>query len=127
MRLLVGTQNKGKIKEYQLLLAEAPVEVVGLADIGLGTLDVDETGTTFSENAILKARAYADASGLPTLADDSGLCVDALDGRPGLYSARYGGEGLDNAGKRKKLLGELTDVPEDKRGAQFLAHINAAF
>ncbi len=126
MRLLVGTQNTGKIKEYQRLLADAPVEVVGLGDIGLGSLDVEETGTTFTENAILKARAYADASGLATLADDSGLCVDALDGRPGLYSARYGGAGMKSPQQRKKLLGELQDIPDEKRGAEFVCVIAVA-
>ena len=119
MDILIGTQNQGKLQEYRDLLKDTPINIVGLDDIGLGKLDVDETGTTFEANAIIKAQAYAQASKMYALADDSGLCVDALEGRPGIYSARYGGEGLDNAGRRQKLLGELASVPEDKRTARF--------
>lgn len=126
MKLLIGSGNTGKIHEYGILLEEADVEVIGLKDVGLGDMDVEENGTTFEENAVLKAKAYAKASGLITLADDSGICVDALDGRPGLYSARYGGAGLDNAGRRKKLLGELENVPDEKRGAEFVCVIAVA-
>ena len=126
MKLLIGSTNTGKVHEYGILLADADVEVVGLADVGLGDMDVEENGTTFEENAIIKAKAYAQASGLAALADDSGICVDALDGRPGLYSARYGGAGLDNAGRRRKLLGELENVPDEKRGAEFVCVIAVA-
>ena len=119
MEILIATQNQGKVQEYRELLKDTGVTFVGLDDIGLSTLDVDETGTTFEENAILKAVAYATASKMYALADDSGLCVDALDGRPGVHSARYGGEGLDNAGRRQKLLGELETVPTEKRTARF--------
>lgn len=126
MKLLIGSTNTGKVHEYGILLADADVEVVGLADVGLADMDVEENGTTFEENAILKAKAYAQASGLAALADDSGICVDALDGRPGLYSARYGGAGLDNAGRRRKLLGELENVPDEKRGAEFACVIAVA-
>ncbi|HRL12990.1 MAG TPA: non-canonical purine NTP pyrophosphatase, partial [Aggregatilineales bacterium] len=103
--LLVATQNRGKLREYQRLLTE--YTLLTTVDAGLGDFDVEETGATFAENAILKARAYMQASGLITLADDSGLAVDALDGRPGVYSARYGGPGLDDAGRRAKLLADL--------------------
>lgn len=119
MQILIATGNKGKLKEFQLLLANAPVKLVLPTDIGLDAFDVEETGSTLGENAMLKARAYAEASGLYALSDDTGLYVDALDGRPGIYPARYGGPGLDAGGRRQKLLGELTDVPDEKRTARF--------
>lgn len=119
MELLIATQNKGKVKEYQRLLADVDATIIGLADVNLGDLDVEETGTTFEENALLKARAYAEASGKIALADDSGLVVDALDGRPGVYSARYGKPGLDDAGRRKYLLEEMQTIPVKERSARF--------
>ncbi len=123
MDLLIATQNKGKLAEYKAIFADLSVRVVTLADVGLDKLDVEETGTTFTANAELKARAYAAASGLTSLADDSGLCVDALDGRPGVYSARYAGEGATDADRRAKLLRELADKPNDERGAYFACAI----
>ncbi len=117
--LLIGTQNSGKLREYQQLFAGLPLSLKTLDEVGLGTVDVEETGTTFEENAELKATAYAQAAGLFALADDSGLCVDALDGRPGVYSARYAGLGASNADKIAKLLGELQDVPDKQRTAYF--------
>lgn len=122
--LLVATQNRGKLREYQRLLTD--YTLLTTADAGLGDYDVEETGATFAENAILKARAYLQASGLITLADDSGLAVDALDGRPGVYSARYGGPGLDDAGRRAKLLADLRDVPDDRRTARFMCVVAVA-
>jgi len=119
MELLVATQNKGKVKEYQRLLAEVDATIIGLDAVGLGDLDVEETGTTFEENALLKAKAYAEASGKIALADDSGLVVDALDGRPGVYSARYGKPEFDDAGRRQYLLEEMQDVPAKERSARF--------
>ncbi|QPC82971.1 RdgB/HAM1 family non-canonical purine NTP pyrophosphatase [Phototrophicus methaneseepsis] len=123
MRLLVATQNKGKVAEYQRLLADLDWEIVGLGDIGLGSLDVEETGTTFEENAFIKARAYAEASKLITLSDDSGIVVDALNGAPGIYSARYGGPGLDDGGRRRLLLSELEGLPQAERTARFVCVI----
>lgn len=123
MKILIATQNQHKLQEYRRLFADVDIEFIGLADVGLGDMEVDETGITFEENAELKAKAYADASGLWTMADDSGLMVDALDGAPGIYSARYGGDNLDHAGKRQKMLGELTSAPVEKRGAQFICVI----
>ena len=124
-KLILATQNKGKIAEFERLLAEhaSDIKVLGLADFP-DMPDVAETGKTLSENAFLKARAIADFAKLPALADDSGLFVDYLDGKPGVYSARYGGYEGNNAKERdliniNKLLSELTDVPSDKRGAQF--------
>lgn len=119
MELVIGTGNPGKLREYQILLADAPVTVIGLKDVGLDSIDVEETGETFQQNAELKALAYAEASGEFVLADDSGLCVDALDGAPGVHSARYGGGGLDDAGRRHKLLSALDGVSPEERIAHF--------
>ena len=118
MRLLVATGNAGKKREFALLLAELPLEIVSLSDVGIAG-DVAETGTTFAENAVLKARAYASQSGLLTLADDSGLEVDALGGAPGVFSARYGGPGLDDRGRYELLLRNLAEVPDERRTARF--------
>jgi len=123
MDLIIGTHNVGKLQEYQELLHDAPMTIQGLMDICLGKLDVDETGTTFVENALLKATTYARASGRIALADDSGLVVDALDGAPGIYSARFGGEGLDDAGRRTYLLEQMKDIPEAERTAHFMCVI----
>lgn len=123
-KLLIATQNQGKLGEFRRLLEG--FEIVSTADVGLGDYDVEETGATFAENAILKARAYASASGLYALADDSGLAVDALNGAPGVYSARYGGAGLDDAGRRHKLLEALQHVPDDERTARFVCVIAVA-
>jgi XTP/dITP diphosphohydrolase len=100
------------------MLADLKLTWLGLADVGI-TLDVPETGQTFYENAVLKARAYAAESGLITLADDSGLEVDVLNGRPGIYTGRYGGEGLSHAQRYQKLLSELFGIPEAERTARF--------
>lgn len=126
MELLIGSQNPGKVREYRYLLEAAPVNVIGLIDKGLGEVDVEETGDTFQANAELKARIYAELSGLYALADDSGLCVDALDGRPGLYSARYGDPSLDDAGRRALLLSQMVGIPEGQRRARFVCVIAIA-
>lgn len=123
MDLLIATGNPGKVREYRRLLADAPMNIIGLADVGLDKMDVEETGTTFEENAIIKAKAYAAAAKLWALADDSGLVVDALDGQPGVYSARFGGPGLDDAGRRKHLLEKLAGVPQEKRTGRFMCVI----
>lgn len=117
-KLLVATHNQGKVAEYAEMLADLAVEWLGLADAGV-TMDVAETGSTFRENALLKGRAYAAATGLLTLADDSGLEVDALDGRPGVYTSRYGGEGLSHAQRYHLLLRHLEGVPREARTARF--------
>ena len=120
MKLVLATKNSGKVVEFRRILAEfgaENLEVVGLdvfPDIG----DIEETGKTFEENSLLKARTICKLTGLAALADDSGICVDALNGAPGLYSARYSGKG-DQA-NNEKLLQELKDVPDEKRGAYFI-------
>jgi len=117
-KLLVATRNAGKAREYRELLAGLPVGVTWLDAEGIA-LDVEETGATFAENAILKALTYAGASGLWTWADDSGLEVDALGGAPGVLSARYAGPGASDADRYRKLLNQLAGVPWDERTARF--------
>jgi XTP/dITP diphosphohydrolase len=116
--LLLASSNAGKLKELQQLTAGLPVTWLALADVGLAGLDVEETGATFTENALLKARAYGEASGLPTLADDSGLIVDALDGAPGVYSARYA---PTTEARNAKLLKAVEAVPDAQRTARFVS------
>jgi XTP/dITP diphosphohydrolase len=119
-KLLVATRNSGKVREFSRMLSEMPFEVVGLDDLGI-TLEVEETGSTFEENAVLKARAYARESGELTLADDSGLEVDSLNGEPGVLSARYGGEGLDDEGRVQLVLDKMKHLPGWERTARFVA------
>ncbi|MBP1473883.1 RdgB/HAM1 family non-canonical purine NTP pyrophosphatase [Frateuria sp. MAH-13] len=117
-RLVLASGNRGKLAEFEHLLADGGFEVV--AQGSLGVLDIEETGTTFVENALLKARHAARITRLPALADDSGLCVEHLDGAPGLYSARYAGSHGDAAANRAKLLHALEGVPAERRGAFFI-------
>ena len=125
-RLLVATGNAGKLREYADLLRETPFTLVSLKDVGI-TDEVEETGETFAENAWLKASGYAAMSGLLTLADDSGLEVDALGGDPGVHSARYGGDACrSDADRVALLLRNLDGVPWPKRTARFRCIINIA-
>ena len=110
MKFVLASQNKHKLVEMQSILSAHGVEVVLESELGL-SVDVEETGSTFAENAMIKAKAVMEASGLPAIADDSGVCVDALDGAPGVYSARYGGPELDDVGRYRLLL-------ENMRGAK---------
>ena len=119
-RLLLASANQGKLRELRSILAGLPVELVGLAEAGPGEPPgVEETGDTFLENALLKARAYAAWSGLAAVADDSGLEVDALGGAPGVRSARYAGQGAGDQANRDKLLAALAGVPPERRAARF--------
>lgn len=122
--LLVATTNPGKLAEYRELLGDLPVELRYLHDVHI-TDEVAETGTTFEENAHLKAQGYAQLSGLATLADDSGLEVDALGGEPGVYSARYG-DRPDDAARTALVLEKLRDVPDARRTARFVCVIAVA-
>ena len=117
-RLLIATRNPGKLREYEQLLAGLPLSLTYLSREGI-TQEVEETGETFAENAIRKAQEYARVSGLLTLADDSGLEVDALGGEPGVHSARYAGPGADDEDRYQLLLEKMQDVPWEKRGARF--------
>lgn len=117
-KLLVATHNKGKVAEFAQMLAGLELDWLNLDDAGV-TRDVEESGETFRENATLKAQTYAAETGLFTLADDSGLEVDALDGRPGVYTARYGGQGLTHAQRYHLLLKNMQNVPWEARTARF--------
>ena len=120
MKLVLATKNAGKVVEFRRILEElgaTDLEVVGL-DAFPEISDIEETGKTFEENSLLKARTISKLTGLPALADDSGICVDALDGAPGLYSARYSGNG--DSANNQKLLDALKDVPDAKRTAYFI-------
>ncbi|GAA4805083.1 RdgB/HAM1 family non-canonical purine NTP pyrophosphatase [Lysobacter hankyongensis] len=118
MKLVLASSNAGKLVELRDLLGDARIELHAQSEFGVE--DAEETGLTFVENALLKARHAARATGLPALGDDSGLCVDALDGAPGLYSARYAGGHGDSAANIAKLLAALRDVPEAARTARFV-------
>ncbi|SFW54701.1 RdgB/HAM1 family non-canonical purine NTP pyrophosphatase [Luteibacter sp. UNCMF366Tsu5.1] len=119
MRLVLASGNAGKVIELEQLLAGSDVHLV--AQTQLGVSDADETGLTFVENALIKARHAARATGMPALADDSGICVDALGGAPGLYAARYAGTHGDSAANNAKLLRELDGIPAERRQAYFIA------
>jgi len=124
MKAVLASRNPKKLKEMQAILSSLGVEVVNEEDVGVN-VEVEETGTTFEENSLLKAKAVMEASGLPAIADDSGLCVDCLNGAPGVYSARYGGEGLSDEARYRILLenmrGQMT------RTAKFVSVITCCF
>ncbi len=123
-RLVLATTNPGKAREFARLLAELPARIVTLDEVG--PAPPPETGATFAENAALKARHAVAGSGLPALADDSGLEVDALAGAPGLHSARWAGEGATDEANRRRLIRELTGVPEARRTGRFRCAIAIA-
>ena len=123
-KFVLATHNPGKLKEMSDILARFGVEVVSPGDLGI-TVDVEETGTTFAENAMLKAKAICAAAKLPAIADDSGLCVGALNGGPGVYAARGGGEGLDDKGRYMLLLNNMRG--QTTRAAHFTCSIACAF
>jgi XTP/dITP diphosphohydrolase len=120
-RLVLATANQHKLLELSRILEAAGIDVqlASLAEFP-GAPDVPETGATFAENALLKAHAIADFTGLPAVADDSGLCVDALNGMPGVFSARWSGRHGDDAANLRLVLGQLADVPDERRGARFV-------
>ena len=124
MKMVLASKNPKKLEEMAVILSQLGIEVVLESDVGVD-VEVEETGTTFEENAALKAFAVMEAAGLPAIADDSGLCVDALGGGPGLYSARYGGEGLTDADRYRLVLEGLQGQLD--RGAKFVSAICCAF
>lgn len=123
MRFVIATHNPHKLEELARILSPLGIEAVTDRDLGVSLTEVDETGTTFAENAFLKAEGACKETGLPAIADDSGLCVDALNGAPGVYSARYAPEGE----RKKTVLRQLQDVPDDRRGACFVSAICCVF
>ena len=122
-KLLIATTNAGKVREISALLGSLPYEVIGLSDLPVTPPPVPETETTFAANAILKSEYYFAETGVFALADDSGLEVDALNGAPGIYSARFAGEDASDADRVVKLLEELREVPEERRTARFVCAI----
>ena len=125
-KLLIATTNDGKIAEFRFLLRSLPFKLTTPSEEGK-VLQVEETGLTFKDNAVIKASAYAAELGMMALADDSGIEVEALGGRPGVYSARYGGENLTDEGRVELLLQEMKAVPWEKRTAAFRAVIAVAW
>ena len=122
MKICAATGNAGKLRELRRILEAQGHEVVSQKELGI-TIEPDETGTTFEANALIKAETICKASGLPTIADDSGLCVDALGGAPGVSSARYCGHPGDDEANNDKLLENMKDVPAGQRGAKFVAAV----
>ena len=123
-KLVLASKNKKKLAELNDILSQLGIQVCSEAEAGVD-VEVEETGTTFEENSLLKAKAVMEASGLPAVADDSGLCVDCLGGAPGVYSARYGGEGLDDTGRYKLLLENMRG--QMPRTARFVSVITCCF
>lgn len=128
MRFLIATHNVKKRDELSRILKPLGIDAVIASDIGIEITDAEETGTTFAENARIKAESGCRETGLPCIADDSGLCVDALDGRPGVYTARYaGGHDTPFSHKIATLLDEMKDVPDEKRTARFVSSVCCIF
>lgn len=127
MDFLIATHNKKKREELHRILAPLGVNVYLASEKGIELREVEETGVTFEENAMLKASSGCEDGNMPCVADDSGLCVDALDGRPGLFSARYHGEDTPYPEKISYLLDELKDVPDEKRTARFVSTVACVF
>lgn len=123
MKILIATKNKKKKLELERILAPLQIEVLCEGDLDVTLPEVEESGETFEENALLKAKSAALTAGMPAVADDSGLCVDALDGAPGVYSARYAGENATDMDRVWKLLGALSGVPDEKRTARFVSAV----
>lgn len=124
--IIIATKNKGKMKEFKRILLPLGYNAVSAEEAGF-TEEIEENGITFEENAAIKARTICAACGKAAIGDDSGLCVDALGGAPGVYSARYAGEGHDDEANIQKLLKNMRDVPKDERGAHFECAIVCVF
>ena len=124
MKVVLASKNKHKWEEIRKITEKLDIQLVMESELGVD-IDVEETGTTFEENSLLKARAVMEATGLPALADDSGIAVDALNGEPGIYSARYGfDDSLDDWGRLQLLLNNMENVPDDQRQAKFVCVIS---
>ena len=127
MKFVIATHNAHKLLEIERILAPLGIAAVTDRDLGLTLPEVEETGTTFAENAYLKAASACAFTGLPAIADDSGLMVDALDGAPGVYSARYAGENATDADRVQKLLKALAGIPAERRQARFVSAVCCVF
>ncbi len=127
MKIFIATKNLNKLKEFNRILTPLGFEVLSIRDFEKEFPEVEETGTTFAENALLKARAGLEFTGLISVSDDSGICVDYLGGRPGIYSARYAGEPCDDLKNLYKLLEELDGVPYEKRTGKYVSTIACVF
>lgn len=123
MKFIIATNNAKKLKELERILQPLGIDAVSAREAGVSLDEVEENGTTFAENAFIKANAAFKKTGMPSIADDSGLSVDALNGRPGVYSARYCGENATDEDRYNKLLEEMKNVPKDKRTAHFTSAI----
>ena len=120
-QIVAATNNPGKLAEFRAILAPLGIDVISMKEAGIHS-EPEETGTTFEENARIKAQAASQAAGMPALADDSGLCVDALDGAPGIHTARFGGA-ISQAEKNALLLSRMTGIPKEKRTARFVSAV----
>ena len=127
MKFFVATKNAHKLGEFVKIFEGSSISICGEKDLAESLPEADETGTTFCENALIKAREGCRFTGMPSIADDSGLCVDYLNGAPGIYSARYAGEHGDDNANNQKLLKELEGVPHEKRTARFVSAIACVF
>lgn len=125
--IVAATGNKHKIEEIEAITEKFGMKIITKAEAGVGELDVEETGSTFEENSFIKAEAIMKAAGMPAIADDSGLEADALNGAPGVYSARFSGEGATDESNNAKLLKLMEDVPDDKRTARFVSVVTICF
>lgn len=126
-KIVAATGNKHKIEEIEAITGKFGFKIITKAEAGVGELDVEETGTTFEENSFIKAEAIMKATGMPAIADDSGLEADALDGAPGVYSARFSGEGATDESNNAKLLKLMENVPDDERTARFASVVTICF
>lgn len=127
MKVILASRNKGKLREMNMILSKFGMDVISRDDAGIDTFEVEETGTTFEENSYIKAKAIMDVTGMPTIADDSGLEVDALDGAPGVYSARFAGEDCNDDDNNAKVLSLMEGVEPEKRTARFVSVITMLF
>ena len=127
MKIVAATGNKHKIEEIESITKKFGMNVITKADAGVGDLEVEETGTTFEENSLIKAEAIMKATGMPAIADDSGLEADALNGAPGVYSARFSGEGATDESNNAKLLKLMENIPDDERSARFVSVVTLCF
>lgn len=126
-KIVAATGNKHKIEEIEAITGKFGFKIITKAEAGVGELDVEETGNTFEENSFIKAEAIMKATGMPAIADDSGLEADALDGAPGVYSARFSGEGATDESNNAKLLKLMENVPDDERTARFVSVVTICF